>query len=104
MTEPPTATFAARAEPDGGWVVSVKGEVDLLSRDDFTAAVDEALQAAPTRVVFELAEVRFIDSSGLAVLVAAANAAPAVEIRTASDIVRRLIEVSGLAELLVVPP
>ncbi len=104
MTELPSATFAVRAEPDGCVVVNVAGEVDLLSRDAFSAAVGEALQTSPSTLAFELAEVRFIDSSGLAVLVSAANAGPAVEVRTASEIVRRLIEVSGLAALLVMPP
>ncbi|TWJ23657.1 stage II sporulation protein AA (anti-sigma F factor antagonist) [Micromonospora endolithica] len=54
----------------GRVTVRPAGEVDLSTVDDFEAALDEAL-ARPglTEVVVSLADVRFLDSSGVRVLV-----------------------------------
>jgi anti-anti-sigma factor len=108
VTEPPQAsegrpgapaTFEISTDEAGRAVVSVRGEVDLASGEAFTAAVQQALRDSPGHLVFDLSEVRFIDSSGLAVLVYAANNAD-VRLRSASQIVRRLIEISGLSDVL----
>lgn len=96
----PTASFDARPDGPDTWLVEARGEIDLANREDFQAAVDRALGAAPERVALDLRDVRFMDSSGLAVLVSAANTSTAIEIRAASQIVRRVIEASGLAEVL----
>ena len=100
----PTASFDSRPDGPGAWLVVARGEIDLANRDAFQAAVDRALAASPDRVAFDLGDVRFMDSSGLAVLVSAANAPPAIEIRAVSQIVRRVIEASGLTEVLVISP
>ncbi|MFL6161319.1 MAG: STAS domain-containing protein [Jatrophihabitantaceae bacterium] len=91
--------YADRARTDT-WVVTVIGEVDLANRERFEAVVEQALLAGPTTLVFDLAGVRFMDSSGLGVLVSATQSTSAVEVRTPSRSVRRLIEISGLTELL----
>jgi len=91
--------YADHARADT-WVVTVIGEVDLANRDRFEAVVKRALNATPPKLVFDLAGVRFMDSSGLGVLLAATHGATSVEVRAPSSAVRRLIEISGLAELL----
>ena len=91
--------YADRARADT-WVVTVIGEVDLANRERFEAVVERALQARPAKLIFDLAGVRFMDSSGLGVLIAAAHRGTSVEVRAPSPAVRRLIEISGLAELL----
>ena len=45
-----------------------------------------------------------MDSSGLALLASVARKVPEVELRDPSPIVRRLIELTGLAEILNVSP
>ena len=64
------------------------------------AAVELALNAAPAKLIFDLAGVRFMDSSGLGVLIAATHSNASVEVRTPSRPVRRLIQLSGLADML----
>jgi len=97
----PGASFAV--EPgDGEVVVSAIGEVDLDTVREFQAAVDSALEGAPARLIFELGQTSFMDSSGLAVLVMASNRAK-VSIRNPSTMVRRVVEISGLAETLGLP-
>jgi len=100
----PTASFDARPDGSDSWLIEARGEIDLANRDDFQAAVDRALGEAPERLAFDLGDVRFMDSSGLAVLVSAVNTSTAIEIRAASQIVRRVIEASGLADVLVISP
>jgi anti-sigma B factor antagonist len=84
---------------DGGTVVALAGELDLynahLVREALLAAIDEG----PERVVVDLTEVTFIDSTALGVLIEARTrlenrrafllAAPGME-------TRRALEISGL--------
>ncbi len=90
--------YADQARADT-WVVTVIGEVDLANRDRFEAVVERALYSSPSKLVFDLAGVRFMDSSGLGVMLAAVNRTASVEVRTPSSNIRRLIELSGLTEL-----
>lgn len=83
-------------------MVFASGEVDLDTVREFQAAVDSALEQAPAELVFDLGGTTFMDSSGLAVLVAASNRAK-VSIRNPSTMVRRVVEISGLAETLGLP-
>jgi len=94
------AAFYADQSRADTWVVTVIGEVDLGDRDRFDAVVERALAGSPTKLVFDLAGARFLDSSVLRVLAAAAGGTALLEVRTPAPIVRRLIELSGLAELL----
>jgi anti-sigma B factor antagonist len=54
-------------------VIAPEGELDLASVDDFRAAVFEAADTAERRVVVDLSNVSFIDSTGLGALVEAHN-------------------------------
>lgn len=101
---PPTRFHAERIDADtGSWLVTISGEVDLASHRALSDVVDEALRAEPSRLVFDLSGIRFIDSSGLGVLIGAVNKVPLVQVRTASEIARRVIELSGLSELFGMP-
>lgn len=94
------ASFHAERADAGTWVITVTGEVDLDNHEHFQAAVDLALQAAATRLIFDLAGVRFMDSFGLHPLIKAARSPAAIEIRNPSPTVRRLIEITGLTAIL----
>ena len=83
-------------------VVAPTGDLDLVSADDLADALDSAFASVPS-VVLDLSDVTFIDSSGIAALVATART---VELRicAASDVARRVIEISGLADALRLAP
>jgi anti-anti-sigma factor len=85
-------------------VIRLSGELDLVTADSVRSALDPALAGAPERLVFEVSELEFMDSSGLALLVSAARKAGKVELRNPTLIVRRLIELTGLAEMLIMVP
>src|SRR3954447_24064469 len=84
---------------DGATVVSLAGELDLYNAEDVRAALLECCAEDPSVLVLDLAEVTFIDSTALGVLIEARSrladrdgfrlAAPGLE-------VRRALEVSGL--------
>jgi anti-sigma B factor antagonist len=50
-------------------LISVEGEVDFATAPELETALDRAVQARPRRLVVDLRAVRFLDSSGLALLV-----------------------------------
>jgi anti-anti-sigma factor len=66
--------------------------------------VDGVLAADDDRIAFDVGELEFMDSSGIALLVSAARQARRVELRHPTPIVRRLIELTGLTELLLMTP
>jgi anti-sigma B factor antagonist len=84
---------------NGAVVVSLAGEIDLYNAEEIRAALLEACAGEPELLVVDLAEVRFIDSTALGVLIEARSrmadrngfrlAAPGLE-------ARRALEVSGL--------
>ena len=61
---------------ESGRVLTLDGEIDMATEARFQDAVTEALTTQPFgRVVLDCADLRFIDSSGLRVLIRAHKAA-----------------------------
>jgi anti-anti-sigma factor len=89
---------------DGAAQLTLTGELDAHTAPFLTDAVDQVGAGAPDRIVVDLAQVSFIDSAGLGGLLRVRNAA--VEsgvpftVANRSDVVNRLIELTGLEELL----
>ena len=94
--EAPVAGIERR---DGAVVVSLAGELDLYNAHVVREALLACCEEAPQRLVVDLSEVKFIDSTALGVLVEARSrmanrrafllAAPGLE-------TKRALEVSGL--------
>lgn len=97
LTHGPRARLDVRAGPDGGLVLHLAGELDLASLPAVAEPLAEALARPPQPVVLEMGELDFLDSSGIAVLVRIANHFGQVRTRSATEPVRRVIEVLGLA-------
>lgn len=55
--------------------IEVAGEVDVSCADELRAAVDEAFAGSASTIEVDLAEVPYIDSTGIGVLVGAAHRA-----------------------------
>ncbi len=92
-----TGTGAA-GEP----VISLAGDLDISSVDGVREVVTQATAGAPAVVVFDLERLRFLDSAGISVLLAAAREVPSVRLRRPSKVVRRVVELTGLSEVLVI--
>ncbi len=99
-------TLSVREVP-GALILTVVGEVDVLTGPRLQAAVSECLDRADCLVVVDLVQVSFMSSHGLAVLVNAAREsassprkAPMRLVVDENRPVVRPIEVTGLDHLL----
>jgi anti-sigma B factor antagonist len=87
-------------EPDGGRVsIHAKGELDLAATPALTQAIIGA--AGTPRINLDLSGVTFLDSSAIGALVASGRevgeAGSRLEIGPRSNIVTRVLEITGLA-------
>jgi anti-sigma B factor antagonist len=98
VTDTPSVAVDTATAPDGTVTVTVRGEVDIANVEALRRHLAGVIDSPPPRVVFDLGELSFVDSSGIAVLVQVANAAPEVKVGAASPVVRRILEVTGLGE------
>jgi anti-sigma B factor antagonist len=96
LREPPVAGVERNG---GAVVVRLTGELDLYNAHEIREALLQECQLGPERLVVDLSEVKFIDSTALGVLIEARSklpnrrafllAAPALE-------TKRALEISGL--------
>jgi anti-sigma B factor antagonist len=102
--EEPPARFGVRLDlVDNVAVIQVQGEVDTCTAPAL-ASISAALCEQHTRVVFDFAGLRFIDAAGLRVIndaaVRVASRGGRLSVRWATPFVRRLMELTGLSDLL----
>ena len=99
-----TLRITSAAAPDGGVVLQLVGELDLSTIAVFVAALDDAADAEAGTIELNMAEVSFIDSSGIGAYVAAFRRAHAngcrVSISERSAFVQRVLELSGVEQAL----
>lgn len=95
LREPPVRGVE---QHDGAVVVRLGGELDLFNANDVRHALTGAIEGGAARIVIDMSDVDFVDSTALGVLVEARSklghdgvllAAPQLE-------TRRTLEVSGL--------
>ena len=95
LREPPVRGVESH---DRAIVMRLAGELDLYNAEEVRSALVDALATEPTRIVIDMSEVHFVDSTALGVLIEARSrlgrndlllAAPQLE-------TRRTLQVSGL--------
>jgi anti-anti-sigma factor len=84
--------------------VRISGEVDISNIDHVHLLVDPVTELGAEQVIFDLSDLSFIDSSGLALLLSVADKAPAVLLRSPSRAVKRVIEITGVEQRLPIEP
>jgi anti-sigma B factor antagonist len=97
-----SATVSTRDE-GGTPVITISGELDLSNAVQVKAAIEAAV-AGKQRLILELGELEYMDSSGVALLASAAQQIREIQVRGPSPIVRRLIELTGLDQVLRITP
>ncbi|MEU5879316.1 STAS domain-containing protein [Spirillospora sp. NPDC047279] len=89
----------ARAH-DGLTVVSLRGELDIANADDLRQELQSARREHGDDVVLDLADLEFMDSHGLSVIIAGFKAASAagggLVIAAPRPIVRRTLDITGI--------
>jgi anti-sigma B factor antagonist len=95
LREPPVRGVE---QVDDAVVVRLGGELDLYNAEEVRSALRAAIDSGPARIVVDMSEVEFVDSTALGVLIEARSnlgrndlllAAPQLE-------TRRTLQVSGL--------
>lgn len=89
-------------ESESSCLIAFAGELDAVSAATAKQIVLDAL-ASDARVVIDLRELEFIDSSGLGVLILALRSPGADQLsfhRSEAPAVQRLLEVTGIGERL----
>jgi anti-anti-sigma factor len=84
--------------------VSVSGELDITNVEALGAAVAAAIEHEPSRLIVDARELRFADSSAIALWVQWATEVPEIELRDPSPLLRRVVETMGLADMFKVTP
>ena len=89
-------------------VITVGGEIDLSTSGQLDAAVVDALTQEATHLTLDLAQVTFLDSSGLGVIVKALKRAKEAEtdfdVVAANDRVLKVFKLTGLDAVIEIYP
>jgi anti-sigma B factor antagonist len=85
-------------------VISLRGELDLANAGTAETALETALAESTAQIVVDMRELEFIDSTGIALLVAAlANNEDEEKVRfipSSAPAVTRVLDLTGLTERL----
>ena len=108
MSEPPTEEFRIEEDRrDGQVILRLRGELDLASADQVQQRLD-ALQAAGDAVVLDVDRLLFMDSSGLRVVLQAAENSRqsgwSFSLTAGSEQVRNLFASAGVTDRLPIVP
>ena len=91
---------------DGRTSLAVRGDVDAYTGPTLADYLDVAVTETTGAITVDLADVHFVDSSGIAVLVAAAKRLrdrdDELIVQSPPPIVRKVLEMTGVTKLLTV--
>jgi anti-sigma B factor antagonist len=100
------ATFRTRpGDDDGTWILTVAGEIDVATSPELRRELHQLADREPTRLVVNLRDVTFIDSSGLGVLVGGLKRlreegrGDVLVLQGLQEPVRKVFDITGLTEL-----
>ena len=103
--ERPELSIAVRRTPEEV-VLSLAGEIDMLTGTRLSNAVNEVLAEPPPRITLDLAGVTFCDSQGLGTLVVlsrkASHAQSVLVLTNVGDFLMRVLDITGLRSALMV--
>jgi anti-anti-sigma factor len=80
--------------------VTIGGELDMSNIDGLSSAVAPYLDRKPARLIVDVHDLRFADSSAIALWVQWATRVPDIELRDVPALLRRVVESMGLADTL----
>jgi anti-anti-sigma factor len=92
----PRLTHQVVSAADGRVVLKIGGELDMASTDELRTAVEEAVAKATDLLVLEVDELRFADSSAIALWVSWSSRVTRLEVHNPRPIIRRVIDAMGL--------
>ena len=101
LPHPFSATVGAL---DGNALVTLVGDLDLNTASDLTRVLNTFIENGPAEVVLDFAELSFLDSTGISVLIAAQSSlnqqGRRLTIRSPRPPALKLFEMTGLTDIL----
>jgi anti-sigma B factor antagonist len=94
------ATVTAASDNGGALVVSLGGELDMSTVPAIETELASLIAGASPPITFDLSNLEFMDSSGIAMLLRVVGHTEPVVIREPSGTVRQVIQATGLQEVL----
>ena len=99
----PDGRVAGRYSRDGCTIVWAQGEIDVATAPDLRHELADAVSVGRCKVIVDLTQVTFMDSTGLNILVRARRAAEArggeLRLVGAGETIRRLMCITGLDQI-----
>src|SRR3954469_14773054 len=84
-------------------IVAVRGEIDLFTAPELKSALSEAIESGHTRIVVDLTDTPFLDSTALGVLIGAVKRLRArngrLTIVNVDDNIAKTFEITGLDQI-----
>lgn len=87
-------------EPDGAAVVAIAGELDISNLPGLAEDVEGVLERRPQRLVVDVSQVRFADSSAISMWLQWSMSVPEFELRDPPVLLRAVITTMGLGDQL----
>jgi anti-sigma B factor antagonist len=89
-------------------VIAVAGEIDLFTAPELKAALGDALEAGRTRIVVDLSDTTFLDSTALGVLIGAVKRLRSrdgrLTIVNVDQNIAKTFEITGLDQIFTIRP
>ncbi|MFJ4356123.1 STAS domain-containing protein [Streptomyces massasporeus] len=108
QADQPRRLLAEHRLVDGVRVVTLRGEIDHDEKDQLSTALLGEGETAPARIVADLSEVTFLDSSGINIFVAAYQQVSSiggwVRIAGAGESVLRVLQLVGVDTIIACHP
>jgi anti-anti-sigma factor len=98
-----TATVDCSRDVSGAALVRLGGELDLTTAPRVGEIVAPEVQDA-SEIIFDLSELQFMDSSGIAVLLQLVGTTRRAVVRNPSSVIRRVVESTGIESVLRLEP
>jgi anti-sigma B factor antagonist len=100
LSDMPHFEFHRAPDADGAAIVVLRGELDISNVDQLRPELQSVIDSLPARLIIDCSELMFFDSSGIALLVEASKKIALVQVRNPPALIARVIEATGLSNVL----
>ena len=105
---PPEFSLSQESLDSERHVVAVRGEIDLFTAPELKSALAEAIESGHTRIVVDLTDTTFLDSTALGVLIGAVKRLRSrdgrLTIVNVDDNIAKTFEITGLDQIFPISP
>jgi anti-sigma B factor antagonist len=105
---PPEFAITEQTSAGGHHVIAARGEIDLYTAPDLKQALTQAIEAGERRIVIDLTDVSFLDSTALGVLIGAVkrlrSRSGALAIVNIDSSIAKTFEITGLDQIFTILP